>query len=225
MDLRYLLVCMVLLAISSATVYSQGSFWEVEIFAGSALNVQSPLTIEQDGYPLIVIPRASYRTKPLADVPYYAIRFMRWQNEKSWGLELIHHKLYLQTTHDDIDAFDITHGFNFITINRGFQDGVHRFYLGLGPVLAHPEVIIRGQALPWWQRGDEFNLKSFISEFYFCGLAGQLALGRFWDLPGSYQVQLEGKVTAAYARVPIKDGQATVPNLAFHFLFGTGRVF
>lgn len=223
--LRYLFFCVLLLCISSATALSQESYWEIEVFAGTALNAQSPLTIEQEGSPPIVIPRARYATRPLADVPYYVVRSMRWQGDRGWGLELIHHKLYLLTPHEDIDAFAITHGFNFITFNRGWQQGPYRLYMGLGPVLAHPETIIRGQALPWWEWGDDFHLWSFLREFYFCGLAGHMALARAWNFHDPYHVQLEGKVTGAYAQVPIKDGQATVPNLAFHILFGVGRAF
>jgi hypothetical protein len=39
---------------------------------------------------------------------------------------------------------------------------------------------------------------------------------------GRLFVAAEGKVTAAYAWIPVQDGSATLSNLAFHGLVGTG---
>src|SRR6185436_13961381 len=55
-----------------------------EYFMGSAVNLHTPLTIEQDGYPDISF-TAHYSVRPLADRAYYAARIGFWHKDANTG--------------------------------------------------------------------------------------------------------------------------------------------
>ena len=80
-------------------------------------------------------------------------------------------------------------------------------------ILSHPESRIRGKS-----HGD-FR---FLRGFYVSGIGAQAAVQQNIDIYGPVYGILEGKVTAAWARVPVADGFADVPALAAHGLFGLG---
>ncbi len=195
--------------------------WDFEIFLGSAYNIPTPLLITQKGEEDIKIDRAQYATRALEESPYYAYRFTRWNGEKGWGLELIHHKLHLLNKHDAIDHFEISHGYNLIVINRSWTCGKNLYYLGGGIVLTHPETVIRGKQLSWLDGSGLFG-----KGFYLSGPAVQLAVNRTFPLWGKLFLTVEAKATAAYAyATPVQDGNASVPNLALHGLIGLGYRF
>ena len=187
--------------------------WSVSVSTGSAHSFPISLIIRQAGFEDIRL-TAQWETRPFADVPYYDIRVARGP----WELELIHHKLYLANRPPEIAMFEMTHGYNYILANRTlnvFGIGVRT---GVGFVLAHPESEVRGQ------RFDERN-GIFWTGWYVSGPAAQLAVTQrlpFWQ---RWFLELETKLTGAWARVPIAGGSADVPNLAAHGLVGVGFRF
>jgi len=189
--------------------------WTFEAFLGSAWSLPSPLSIHQYGEERIHL-TARYETRPLVESPYYAWRVARWSDERAWEFELVHHKLYLENLPDSVQHFEISHGYNLITINRAWVRGNLIWRCGVGVVASHPETTIRGKKLPW---GDGLN------GFYISGPTVQLAIGRKFPLRGGLFAVVEGKWTASNATIPVRDGNAYVPNMALHWLIGLGYDF
>ena len=184
----------------------------VEYFMGSALNVPTPLTISQTGFPEISL-TADYAVRPLDDRMYYALRVGFWKEDTGWLVELLHHKLYLENPPPEVGAFEVTHGYNMVTINRGWRLGPYVLLAGAGPVIPHSNSVVRGQE------------RSIDAPYTLAGVAAQGAVARQLQFTSWLFGSLEGKITAGWVRVPVADGDAAVPNVAFHFLAGIGVRF
>lgn len=193
------------------------SVWSFELHAGSVLNVPLPLTIRQEGYPGMHL-IARFRTEAFIPPVYWDGRISRWENRRSWEVELIHQKLYLKNTTSEIQKFNISHGFNLLMANRGFDCGKFRIRTGAGIVLAHPESKIRGRE--FGDTTDDFDLGYFVS-----GSVANVALAKPVQISSRLFVNLETKATFAYAHIKIADGSADVFNLAFHLIVGLGFNF
>jgi len=189
--------------------------WSLEGFLGSAWSVPSPLSIHQYGEDRIYLV-ARYNTKPLKESPYYAWRIAKWVRNRAWEFELVHHKLYLSNPPDEVQHFEISHGYNLITINRAWLEHGFIWRVGAGLVAAHPETTIRGKTLSWGKG---------LNGFYISGLTVQAGIEKRLSIWGRLFLVLQGKFTASYAIVPIQDGSSYVPNVAFHGLFGLGYWF
>lgn len=188
--------------------------WTFEYASGSAYNFTTPLQIRQDGTYDINID-AEYATKPFHGSPYYAARIGRRTGNRGWELELIHHKLYLRNNPRNVQHFEISHGYNFLDVNRVWERWGIDFRLGGGLVITHPETMVRGMQYPT----DQGMLGQGL---FLSGPAGQASVGKRVFLWKGLFLSLEGKFTAAYAIIPVADGLAFVPNFAVHGLFGLG---
>jgi len=186
--------------------------WTLEVSTGSAVSLFTTLRIHQDAFPDIIL-NGKCTTRPFEEVPYYDVRIGADMGRARWELELVHHKLYLENRPEEVQRFEITHGFNLITANRRWS--VYGFGLraGAGIVLAHPQTTIRGRAFP--ENGGAFGLGWYVS-----GGALQVALEQRIRLNSRFDAGLEGKFTAAAARAPIAQGYVDVANLALHGLAG-----
>ena len=184
--------------------------WSLDVSAGSAASVPTRLVIRQQGEADLDFV-ARYRTRPLAEVPYYDVRIGRGD----WELELVHHKLYLDNRPPEVALFEITHGYNLILANLAIRLGWCDLRPGAGMVLSHPEATIRGE------RFDE-SRGILHTGWYAAGAAAQLGIGRELPLGRHWRIIGELKATAAWARVPVPRGTADVPNLAGHALVGVG---
>lgn len=193
------------------------SGWAVELSSGSAFNVPTPLTFQQAGQPDIEL-SARYDTRPWTEAPYYAVRVGRWLGNRGWELELIHHKLYLRNPPREVQHFAVSHGYNLVLVNRAARRRATVWRAGAGVVIAHPEATVRQQAL-----SEKRGL--FSRGYHLSGAAIQAAAARRLGVSRWLHVTAELKVTAAYARVPIPDGHASVPNVAVHALLGVGYSF
>jgi hypothetical protein len=100
-----------------------------------------------------------------------------------------------------------------VTVNRGWHRDKFLFLLGGGVVVPHTNSVVRGLERP------------ITAPYTLAGVAAQGAAGRRVDFTSWLFASVEGKVTAAWARVPIANGNATVPNVAFHGLVGIGAEF
>ncbi|MDP9349393.1 MAG: hypothetical protein M3P24_09695 [Gemmatimonadota bacterium] len=205
-----------LAALLSATPAAAQQGWNFEFFGGTAYSAPSRLTIRQAGEAPIRL-TARWSTRPLADAPYYAYRFARWRNGRGWEAELLHHKVYLENPPAEVEGFEVSHGYNLVTLGRGWSRGDLLLRLGAGAVLAFPETTVRGRKL-----SGGGNLPR---GYHLSGPTAQAAVGRRFPLVGGLFAVAEGKLTASYARVPVAGGRAEVPNAALHGLLGVGYAF
>jgi hypothetical protein len=178
--------------------------------AGLQYNFPMPLVIRQEGQPDVRL-TARYDTRPFFEVPYYDIRVGVERSRRGWELELVHHKLYLANRPEEADTFEISHGYNFITVNRAAEWRGLELRGGVGVVLTHPQTTIRGRRFS--EDGGPLGWG-----FYVSGPAAQGAVAKQFPFGARFSVGGEGKVTAAFARIPVEGGSADVPNIALHGL-------
>lgn len=214
MTARTCLAALVLGALPTFPVSAEPR-WSLELFGGAAFNFETSLDVEQEGEPDLEID-ADFATRAFEDPPYYGVRLGRWTGDRAWELELVHHKLFLEDRPPEVQRFEISHGFNLVFANRAWQgERGNLWRAGLGVVAAHPETTIRGRAVSP-QAGD------LGGGYDLAGPALQAAVGRRLRVSERLFVPIEGKLTAAWARVPIAGGRAEVPNVALHAAVGFG---
>ncbi len=190
------------------------SHWTFELHGGEVYNVPLPLTISQQSYPDLKF-TAHYNSESLILPVYWDWRFCRWENGKSWEFEVIHHKLYLENITPDVQKFNISHGFNMLLFNRGFDKGSFRYRAGAGLILAHPESTIRGQEF-----GN--STADWDTGYYISGPVLNLGIGKPIRPDHRLYVNIELKTTFAYSYIKIAHGNAHVYNLALHLNLGFG---
>lgn len=189
--------------------------YSFELFGGNQFNIPLPLTIKQEGEETIKVNYPKYDSQPFSESPYYAYRFGLWKGCKALELELVHQKIILKNKPPDVSHFEISHGYNLITINRAFLNPSFVLRLGSGIVLTHPESTVRNK-----ENGYE---KEFPQGFYISGPTAQIAIAKRIKISQRLFGALEAKFTFSYAtHVPIADGYAEVPNMAMHLLLGLG---
>ena len=189
-----------------------------EFMLGDAWNFQTRLSVAQREYPSIDL-RAKYETRPFEKPLYWAFRFGFNRRESgAWELQFIHHKIHLSNTTEEIQHFEITHGLNVVTFNRAFEALPITVRVGGGFVIAHPESVVRG--LSWYDEGGLFD-----SGYHLTGPAVTAGVGKDFQLTPHLFVVLEAQLVAAWAKVPIAQGDATAPNVALHGMAGFGYRF
>jgi hypothetical protein len=105
--------------------------------------------------------------------------------------------------------------FLLIFLNRVVHAGRWAGRIGIGPVVGHPENEVPGRRLD----SDRGGLGG---RYYLSGIGAQVAGSHRTPIGRGFALVGEGKATAAYARVPVEGGHATVPNVAAHGLIGVG---
>lgn len=188
--------------------------FRAEVFGGTAWSVPTTLTIDQSGEERLSVD-AEWETRPFDTPPYYAARVGLWSNRRGWELQLLHHKLYLADPPPEIERFEVTHGWNFLTIQRASRTRVLDWRLGAGPVITHAEGRIRGHGV---DRGGGL----FGGGYYVSGAALSAGAGKSFSISRRFFATAEGQVTFSWARVPIQTGHARTANVAFHALVGLG---
>lgn len=182
---------------------------------GLQYNVPLPIVIRQCGRPDIKL-TARFSTRPFADVPYYDVRVGIARNPWAYEMELVHHKLYLDNRPPEVEAFEITHGYNPILVNVVREQWGVGFRAGAGFILAHPETMVRGLRYP--EDGG-------ILGWYVSGPAAQLGVSKYLKFGRHFSAGVEGKFVGAWARVPIAQGSADVPSLSLHALASLSWMF
>ncbi len=185
----------------------------LEVYFGSAYNLNMPFEINRDnGYSKSFT--GEFDTKAFEEAPYYGVRIGTWEGGKAWEVELIHHKVHLTNTPDEMFFFNVSHGYNLLTINRAIDKGDYILRYGAGLVLSHPEVS--------WKDMEHVSHDGNFMHFQISGpTVGISAAKRFYVTETMY-ANVEGKFTASYAKVDFDGGDATVPNVAIHFTVGFG---
>jgi hypothetical protein len=78
---------------------------------------------------------------------------------------------------------------------------------------------VRGQVLHTGGTGI------FDAGYDFSGFGAQVAVSRDFYFSGNFFVTLDAGLMAGWARVPVADGSADVPNLSLHGRLGPGFSF
>jgi hypothetical protein len=221
-----LVLVFLLIPCFSNMVMAQEEGMSFEYQIGGAYNIPTFLKIRQEGYPTINVSSARFSTRPFDGAVYYMVRVGLWKDNSAWEFEFIHHKLYLENKPEEVQQFDLTHGFNLMYINRTLKPikiteklkVITR--IGAGMILTHPENIVRGMEFK-----DEGGLnRKNLKGYFFSGGTAQLAYQFRYDLHKMVFIGGEIKFTGSYAKINIRNGDATMPNLTVHGLFGFGIV-
>jgi hypothetical protein len=188
--------------------------FRLELFAGTSSSAPSTLTIDQSGFEELSV-RARWKTHPTQDAHYFAARIALWKRNRGWELQFLHHKLYLDNPPPEIEQFEISHGWNLLTIQRATHGRVLDWRVGAGAVIAHAEGTIRGRDV---DGGDGL----FGQGYYLSGGAAIAGVGKSLTIWRGLRATAEGQVTFSWARLPIQTGHARTTNVAFHALLGLG---
>lgn len=177
--------------------------WTYEWHWGADYQIPHTLKIYQENQPDIIIKRAQYTTEPLYTPWYWVWRFSRWNNDKAWEFEAVHHKMYLkQGSHPDVQRFSISHGLNAMTINRAWLKNKLILRTGIGFMLAHAENTIRNQ------KDDEHDGVIFNWGYHVTGPVLNLTVGKQIPLWKIFYISAEAKLHSSYVIVPVIDGRA-----------------
>jgi hypothetical protein len=191
--------------------------WTFDIWLGDAYCFNMPLVIEQEGYENIEL-TAHYRTESFQLPVYYSWKIGTAKDRKGWELELTHLKITLTNNPPEVQHFEISHGYNYLTINRILDLDLMILRFGAGVIVTHPESTIRNMNYNTHQ--GLFNRGYHIS-----GPGLQIAAEKRIPIFRGFFFSLEVKAAAAIAKVGIAEGHAIVPQAGFHGLFGIGYTF
>jgi hypothetical protein len=189
------------------------SEWSAEVLIGDAFNLTSRTRIDTAQASAAAF-GGDYETRGFEGPLHYAWRLTRWDGDRGWALELLHHKLYLRNRPPGVEALSISHGFNIVTLGRAYAVNGWRFRVGLGPVIAHPEVRIDGA--------------SYDGGYELAGAAAIGSVGVAFDLTPRWSVVGDVAATFGYVEVhPSGEPDLTfsVRNPAIHAQFGLGYRF
>jgi hypothetical protein len=210
------LIGAVCLAQTPAASAEPGRF-TLELLGGGAWNASTSLRVEQRGQPEVER-RVEWRTRPFEEPVYWAARASIARARGAWELQLVHHKLYASDLPSEVQHFEVSHGFNLVTVARAFElGGGATARIGAGVVLAHAESAVRGQtASGEGSLGSGYELTGPV-----------LIAGIGWRHPLSRHLFLavDAQLSAARARVSIAHGTASFRNYAAHGLAGIGGRF
>jgi hypothetical protein len=187
--------------------------WSFAVLVGDAYNFDSHTRIEQDTLGDVSL-TGDYETRGLEGPLHYAWRISRWEDDRGWELQLLHHKLYLQNRPAGVESLSVSHGFNIVTINRAL---VYRGWIlraGLGPVVTHAEARI--------------TETSYDGPYEIAGAAGLFGAGRQLNLGAHFY--LLGEVSATFGYIDAHpdgtpDLEIKISNPALHAQVGVGYRF
>jgi hypothetical protein len=207
-------VCVVVgLALVEQPAIADEARWSFEALIGDAYNLDSRTRVRQEAVGHVSL-EGDYETRGLEGPLHYAWRISRWNDDKAWELQLLHHKLYLQDPPNPIEALSVSHGFNIITVNRAFEFDQWRARVGVGPVLAHAEARIAGT--------------SYDGPYELAGVAALVGAGRILALTTNLYVL--GEISATFGYIEANPEGApelefSIRNPALHAQIGLGYQF
>lgn len=208
-----LAVALAAILLSPPPLRAQDRF-RAEIFGGTAWSAPTTLTIDQSGEQRLSF-RAHWETRPLDESPYYAARIGLWSGRRGWELQLLHHKIYLTNGPPEVERFEVSHGWNLVTIQRASRGRALDWRLGAGAVIGYPEGRIRGVPA-----NSEDGI--FGSGYHLSGAGALAGAGKTFTVTRRFFASTEGQLTYSWARVPIARGHARTANVAVHVLLGLG---
>lgn len=199
--------------IFSHAVADEEPAWSLEVLIGDAINFDSRTHIQYAQSNPVVLD-GDYETRGLEGPLHYTVRVARWDQDRAWELQLLHHKLHLRNRPSEVHALSVSHGFNIVALNRACTVNRWRFRIGLGPVIAHPEARIGGV--------------SYDGPYELAGVAGLGGVGTTLALTPNWSIL--GEITATFGYVEVhphgnQDLTFSIRNPAIHAQFGIGYRF
>lgn len=191
---------------------------ELDISLGNAYSASDNITIKREQGDDIQF-SASYKTKGFSSPHYYSIRIRENFFNKDIELELVHHKLYVDDAlPTEITKFEITDGFNLLMCNMtsNFISSVS-YRLGLGLVVAHPDVTIDGESN--FVRGGGLIPKFWEDGYHWGGISTQASLF-YSSYIKNIKYHIETKCVYAKSNIPVVRGDMDITNISIHFLAG-----
>jgi hypothetical protein len=194
-----------------ALLASPADGWRLELRGGGSHAFDAPLGVEQDGQPPLDLD-ASWDARPFETPLYYAWRVARFRRGAAWAVGLVHHKRYLAEPTAEVESFSVSHGYNLLTLERGWPLGGVTVWTAAGVVVAHPESTVRGRVFE--EEGGVFG------GYYVTGPSLGLGAERRLPLTRRLELTLEGRFALSWADVPVAGGSASVPDRSLHLLVG-----
>lgn len=189
--------------------------WMFTTFLGHSFSANNHIHIhleDQDD----ISKTAEYNTRPFVDSPYYIIRFDKWKADTGWGIELIHHKIYMANRPSNLEHFSLSDGFNLLLLNRNWKKESGDYRIGAGATIAHPDVKLQGR--------ERFH-KAGNDGFFIVGPTFQASHAKQLFKTKRYIVSLETKATIAYFKTRISDNSDEYVeglDTALHIALGFG---
>lgn len=180
----------------------------LEALVGGVHNFGTTLIIRQKGEPDIDVD-ASYDTRAFEFPIYYALRLRIFQDTTAWEVQFVHHKIHLVNVTDEVQHFEVSHGFNLLTVNRAWSTLPLTVRFGAGVVIAHTESVVRDLSAP-------------DTGYHLAGPAFIAGIGREFPLSSRLFVTAEAQRAVARAKVPVAVGDASVPTVGLHGRLGFG---
>jgi hypothetical protein len=209
-----------LILLLSAATAAHAQFMSAELMGGSALNVPTPLSIQQAGFSDIHF-TAHYDTKPFGPyAPYYTWRVDFWnkQHDRAWEVQQVHHRVFLTNTTPEVTAFAIHFGYNYFMAGRAWRMHGFMLHTDFGVIVPNPANTVRGLSI-------NIGPNAVHTGYGLSGVGGQIAISRQFNLAKHFYVLGEGGFMMGRTTVPVVTGSATVPNVSFHGRVGIGVEF
>jgi hypothetical protein len=184
----------------------------IEVFGGTAISFNTPLTIEQTGAEIIEL-TGDYETRPLDQPFYWAVRVGVRSPKSAWELQLIHHKMYLAKLSTEVQWFEVTHGFNILTVNYARETRPLTLRAGAGVVLPHVTGTVRGEDFST-SGGYEIGGPAFL-----------VGPGKRWPIVAGLAVTAESQLTVGWIDISATGGRVSASNVAMHLWAGLGYTF
>lgn len=194
-----------------------GAGWSFEMHWGRPWTPDRDLHISQSGQPDLDFD-AHMRSEPGRMPLYYDFRLIRWCGRRGWAFDFLHHKLILDDNPPEVQDFQLTHGYNMISLQRLWDVRGATLMAGGGAVLTHAESTIRGKEFD--QHRGLFGWGYYVSgPLAVVGVGKRLGLGDRLYLSGDL------RASWSHVRVPVADGHASMADFGLHFLAGAGFRF
>jgi len=216
MERRFVASMILLLFLTSGAIAQKYGQITFKANTGVVYSVPSKITFRQTGQPDISF-RGRYRAESLVLPIYWDYSLEYSKNGKSYGIRTTHHKVILDNPQQDVQRFEMTHGFNMVNAYFSWEWKKYRWSVGAGVTAAHPESTVRG--IPYEVPGGEGALNS---SYILVGPNLIGSINRRFYFGQTFFWRFEGKISWSYFDVPIYEGRANGYNLALHFITGFG---
>ncbi|MDH5608905.1 MAG: hypothetical protein OEY56_05460 [Cyclobacteriaceae bacterium] len=158
--------------------------------------------------------QARFAAEPFVP-PWYWDAYAAWRGPQGeYGARLTHHKVLLVNFTPDVPRFQVTHGFNMLSVFARKDLKWAEVIVGTGVIIGHPETRIRGL--------ENTRVGIFDGGYFVTGPAFDVGLGRRYFVAPWFFLHAEARTSWSYVRFPIGGGDVRFQALSAHLKVGTG---